>query len=54
MTTQLIKAIKVLSIVATEVTESMPINCKNGMWTEITNICRLRSQNCQNATSLKV
>jgi len=24
------------------------------MWTEITNICRLRSQNCQNATSLKV
>ena len=29
----------------------MPTNCKDDMWTEITNICSLRSQN---ATSLKV
>jgi len=34
MTTQVIKAIKVLSII---------VNSKNDMWTEITDICRLRS-----------
>jgi len=32
----------------------MPPNSKNDVLSEITNICRLRSQNCQNATSLKV
>ena len=31
----------------------MSTNCKNDLWTEITNICRLSSQNCWNATSLK-
>jgi len=35
-----------------EVTDSMSTHCKNDMWTEITYICRLRNQNCQNATSL--
>jgi len=34
-----------------EVPDAMPTNCKNDMWTEITNICRLRSQN---AASVKV
>jgi len=29
-----------------EITDSMSPNWKNGMWTEITNPCRLRSQNC--------
>jgi len=44
MTTQVTKAIKVLSIIANyDVTDSMSINCKNYMWTEITNICRLRT-----------
>jgi len=28
-----------------EVPDSLPTNCKSGMWTEITNICWLRSQN---------
>jgi len=44
MTTQ-IKAIKVLRINHSncEVTHSMSTNCKNDMWTEITNICRLRT-----------
>ena len=37
-----------------EVTDFMSTNSKNDMWTEITNICRLRSQNCKNATSLEV
>jgi len=26
-----------------KVTDSMPTNCKDDMWTEITNICRVRS-----------
>jgi len=29
-----------------EVTDSMSTNCKNDMWTEITNPCRLKNQNC--------
>jgi len=37
-----------------EVTNSMSTNHKNDMWTEITNICRLRSQKCKNATSVEV
>jgi len=37
-----------------EFTDSMATNCKNDMWSEIINICRLRSQNCQNAESVKV
>jgi len=28
-----------------EVPDSMPTNCKNDMWTEMNNICRLTSQN---------
>jgi len=32
----------------------MSTNCENDMWTEITNVCRLKSKNCHNATSLKV
>jgi len=32
----------------------MSFNYKNDMWTEITNICKIRSQNYQNVTSLKV
>jgi len=35
-----------------EVTDSISTNCKNDIWTEITNISRLGSQNCQNVTSL--
>jgi len=33
------------------VADSMPTNCKNDMWTEITSMCRLRHQN---AASVKV
>jgi len=29
-----------------EVTHSVSTNCKNDMWTEVTNPCRLRSHNC--------
>jgi len=29
-----------------EVTDPMSFNCKNDMWTEITNPCRFRSHNC--------
>jgi len=29
-----------------EITDSVSSNCKNDMWTEITNPCRLRNQNC--------
>jgi len=36
---------------SSEVPDSVPTNCKNDMWTEINNICRLRSQN---AASMKV
>jgi len=32
----------------------MSFNCKNHMWTEISNSCRFRSHNYYNATSLKV
>jgi len=31
-----VKPLEVLSIIATEVTDSMSFNCKNDMWTEIT------------------
>jgi len=54
MTTQVTKAIKFINHSNCEITDSMSTNCKNDMWTEITNICRLGSQNCQNGTSLKV
>jgi len=27
-------------------------NCKNDMWTKITNISRRRNQNCRNGTNL--
>jgi len=44
MTTQITKAIEVLSIITNyEVTDSMSTNCKTDIWTEITNICRLRT-----------
>jgi len=42
MTMQVIKAIKVLSSIATVRSQILSINCKNDMWTEIT-ICRLGS-----------
>jgi len=29
-----------------EVTDSTLFNCKNDIWTEITNPCRFRSHNC--------
>jgi len=29
-------------------------NCNSGMWTELTNLCRFRSQNCWKVTSLEV
>ena len=51
---QRLKPPKVLSIIATEVTDSISFNCNNDMLTEITNPSRFRSHNCQNATSLKV
>jgi len=56
MTTQVIKAIQVLYINHSncEVTDPMSTNHKNDMWAEITNNCRLRSHNCQKATSWKV
>jgi len=41
MTTRGIKAMKVLSIIATVMSQCMSTNCKNDMWTEITNICDL-------------
>jgi len=44
MITQVIKS-NFMNHTNCEVTDSMPTNCKNDMWTEITNICRLRSQN---------
>jgi len=54
MATQVIKALKVLSIMHSncEVTDSVSNNCKNDLWTETTNIWRLRSH-CQNAASWK-
>jgi len=43
MTTQVVKALKVLSIHSNcEVTDCMSTDYKNDMWTEIT-ICRLRT-----------
>jgi len=44
---------KVLSITAT-VKSYIPcqLTAKNGMWIEVTNICRLRSQNCHKFESI--
>jgi len=52
MITQVIKS-NFMNHTNCEVTDSMPTNCKNDMWTEITNICRLRSQNAASVKSIK-
>jgi len=47
MTTQVKTTWSVINHSNCEVTDSMSFNCKNDMWTKITNPCRFRSHNCR-------
>jgi len=51
MTTQTKSNLRFINHSDCEVTDSMSTNCKNDVWTKITNLCRLKSQN---STTLKV
>jgi len=42
----MLKPLEVLSIIATVRSQILSLNCKNDLWTEITNHCRFRSYNC--------
>jgi len=46
MTTQVKTTSSFINHSNCKVTDSISFNCKNDMWTEITNPCRFRSNSC--------